>query len=73
MPKNRKKVKKLAKLAGDARVIDLLERIGAIGLYLGTDFSQNDIAKKLRMDINRVNEILKKLKKSTSIVAKKMK
>ena len=63
MPNNRQQVKKRVKLKGDDRIIDLFERIGTIGLYFGTDLGQNAIAKKLGMDNNRVNEILKSLKK----------
>jgi len=57
------KTKKRVKLTGIDRVVDLLERIGVAGLYLGTNLGQNDIANKLSMDTHRVNAILKDLKK----------
>ena len=61
--KEQTKIKKRVKLTGIDRVVDLLERIGVAGLYLGTNLCQNSIANKLGMDINRVNAILKGLKK----------
>jgi len=63
MPKKREQNKKRTKLTGDERIIDLLERIGVVSLYLNTNLNQNNIAKKLSMDIRRVNPILKGLKK----------
>ena len=46
------------------RLIDLLERLGAIGLYLSTDMNYHAIARKLGMGTQRVTAILKGLKKS---------
>lgn len=63
MAKKQKQIKRKTKLTGVDRVVDLLERIGVAGLYLSTNLGQNDIANKLSMDINRVNAILKGLKK----------
>lgn len=47
------------------RLTDLLERLGAIGLYLLTDMDHHSIARRLGMGTQRVNGILKGLKKST--------
>lgn len=58
-----KKQHNLKKPTDQNRLIDLLERIGVLGLYLSTDLGQNDIAGKLSMDTHRVNAILKGLKK----------
>ena len=63
MSKKRKQVKRRTKLTGDDRIVDLLERIGVVGLYLSTNLGQNEIASKLSMDTHRVNEILKSIKK----------
>ena len=46
------------------RQTDLLERLGAIGLYLMTDMDHHSIARRLGMGTQRVNSILKGLKKS---------
>ncbi len=46
------------------RQMDLLERLGVIGLYLLTDMDHHSIARRLGMGTQRVNEILKGLKKS---------
>jgi hypothetical protein len=46
------------------RLTDLLERLGAIGLYLLTDMDHHAIARGLGMGTQRVNEILKGMKKS---------
>jgi hypothetical protein len=45
------------------RLTDLLERLGAIGLYLTTDMNYHAIARKLGMGTQRVTAILKGLKK----------
>jgi DNA-binding transcriptional regulator LsrR (DeoR family) len=45
------------------RLVDLLERLGAIGLYFSTDLNHHDIARKLGMGTQRVTAILKGLKK----------
>jgi hypothetical protein len=45
------------------RLTDLLERLGAIGLYLATDLNYHAIARKLGMGTQRVTAILKGLKK----------
>lgn len=45
------------------RLTDLLERLGAIGLYLSTDMNYHAIARKLGMGTQRVTVILKGLKK----------
>ena len=45
------------------RLVDLLERIGAIGLYLFTDMDHHGIARRLGMGTQRVTAILKGLKK----------
>lgn len=45
------------------RIVDLLERIGAMGLYLPTDLGYHAIAKKLGMGTQRVTAILKGIKK----------
>jgi hypothetical protein len=47
-----------------ARTVDLLERLGAIALYLSTDMNHHEIAKKLGMGTQRVTAILKGLKKT---------
>jgi hypothetical protein len=56
MPKNKS-------AAPSERIVDLLERIGAIGLYLSTDMDHHAIAKKLGMGTQRVTGILKGIKK----------
>jgi hypothetical protein len=45
------------------RIIDLLERLGTIGLYFLTDLDHHAIAKRLGMGTQRVTAILKGLKK----------
>ncbi len=45
------------------RMTDLLERLGAIALYLQTDMDQHTIARRLGMGTQRVTAILKGLKK----------
>lgn len=52
------------RLTGDNRIIDLLEHLGAVILYTNTPLGQTEVAKILGMDNNRVNEILKGVKKS---------
>ena len=49
--------------AGVARVTDLLERLGTIGLYLLTDMDHHAIARRLGMGTQRVTAILKGVKK----------
>lgn len=51
------------KLDDQERLIDLLERMGAIGLYLMTDMNHHSIARRLGMGTQRVTAILKGLKK----------
>ena len=46
------------------RQTDLLERLGAIGLYLLTDMDHHSIARRLGMGTQRVTAILKGLKKA---------
>lgn len=46
------------------RLTDLLERLGAISLYLLTDMDHHSIARRLGMGTQRVTAILKGLKKS---------
>ena len=45
------------------RLVDLLERVGAVGLYLLTDMDHHAIARRLGMGTQRVTAILKGLKK----------
>jgi hypothetical protein len=45
------------------RTVDLLERIGTIGLYFLTDLDHHAIAKRLGMGTQRVDAILKGLQK----------
>ncbi len=45
------------------RLIDLLERLGAAGLYFSTDLDHKAIARLLGVGTQRVNAILKELKK----------
>lgn len=49
---------------GEARIIDLLERIGAVWLYKETDMAQNDVAKALGFGKERRAEILKGVTKT---------
>lgn len=46
-----------------ARVVDLLERLGTLGLYLLTDMDHHSIARRLGMGTQRVTAILKGVKK----------
>ena len=46
------------------RLTDLLERLGAVGLYLLTDMDHHSIARRLGMGTQRVKGILKGLKKN---------
>jgi hypothetical protein len=48
----------------DDHQTDLLERLGAIGLYLLTDMDHHSIARRLGMGTQRVTAILKGLKKT---------
>lgn len=48
------------------RVVDLIERLGAIALYLHTDMDHHSIALRLGMGTQRVTAILKGLKKPQS-------
>ncbi len=50
--------------ASPERVTDLLERLGAIGLYLLTDMDHHSIARRLGMGTQRVTGILKGIKKN---------
>ena len=45
------------------RLVDILERLGAIGLYTYTDMDHHAIARRLGMGTQRVTAILKGLKK----------
>lgn len=58
-----KKMRSGKKIVSDERVIDILERFSAANLYINTDLGQTEVAKLLGMDNNRVNEILKGVKK----------
>jgi hypothetical protein len=51
------------KLSEQERLVDLLERVGSIGLYLLTDMDHHAIARRLGMGTQRVTAILKGLKK----------
>lgn len=57
------KLKKNNKEVDIERVVDLFERLGAIGLYLFTDMDHHAIARRLGMGTQRVTMILKGLKK----------
>jgi hypothetical protein len=46
-----------------ARIVDLLERLGALNLYLFTDMDHHSIARRLGVGTQRVNAILKGVKK----------
>lgn len=54
---------KTQKVSEKERTIDLLERIGAALLYTKTDLGQAEVAKILGIDNNRMNRILKGIKK----------
>ncbi len=58
-----KNVERRPRLSGDAKIIDLLERIGTVFLYTSTRLDQNSVAKTLGMDSHRVNEILRGVQK----------
>lgn len=64
------KSKKRIRLTGDDRIIDLLERIGAANLYLNADLGENDIADILKIGDDRINEILKGIKKKKITIHK---
>ena len=49
---------------GESRIIDILERVGAILLYKETDMSQNDVAKALGFGNQRRAEVLKGITKT---------
>jgi DNA-directed RNA polymerase specialized sigma subunit len=51
------------KLSEQERLVDLFERVGAIGLYLLTDMGHHGIARRLGMGTQRVTQILKGVKK----------
>lgn len=53
-----------AKATDKDRVLDLLERLGTIALYLHSDMSHHQIAKRLGMGTQRVTAILKGLKRA---------
>lgn len=61
MPKNRRN-----NANPDQRLVDLLERLCAIGLYLATDMGYHEIARKLGMGTQRVMAILKGISKPPS-------
>lgn len=46
-----------------ARLVDLVERLGAIALYFQTDMNHHAIARRLGMGTQRVTAILRGLKK----------
>jgi DNA-binding transcriptional regulator LsrR (DeoR family) len=52
-----------SKIADAERMVDLIERLGAIALYLQTDMDHHSIARRLGMGTQRVTAILKGLKK----------
>ena len=52
-----------SKVADAERTVDLIERLGAIALYLQTDMDHHSIARRLGMGTQRVTAILKGLKK----------
>lgn len=54
---------KTQRVSEKERTIDLLERIGAALLYTKTHLGQNEVAKILGVDNNRVSKILKGIKK----------
>lgn len=60
-----KQIKKInnKKLVGDERIIDLLERLGIMFLYTNTPLGQNEVAKAAGIDVHRVSELVKGLKK----------
>jgi hypothetical protein len=58
MPKKQRR-----KSSSDERLVDLLECLGVLGLYLATDMGYHAIARKLGMGTQRVTAILKGVKK----------
>ncbi len=58
--------KKTTKTVADnhGRLVDLIERVGAIYLYRSTKMDHHEIARRLGMGTQRVTAILKGLKKS---------
>jgi hypothetical protein len=54
------------KIGDTERLVDLIERLGAIALYLQTDLDHHSIARRLGMGTQRVTAILKGLKKGPS-------
>jgi DNA-binding transcriptional regulator LsrR (DeoR family) len=52
-----------ASLSAEARMVDLLERLGVLALYLQTDMGHHEIARRLGMGTQRVTGILKGLKR----------
>jgi len=61
MPKRQKKVNKVT---DPERLIDILERLGAVSLYLFADMNHHSIARRLGMGTQRVTAILKGLRKN---------
>jgi hypothetical protein len=51
------------KVGDTERLVDLIERLGAIALYLQTDMDHHSIARRLGMGTQRVTATLKGLKK----------
>lgn len=54
---------KAKKVSEKERIVDLLERVGAALLYTKTHLGQIEVAKILGVDNNRINKILKGIKK----------
>ena len=50
----------------EKRMIELLESLGAIGLYIFTEMNYHQIARRLGMGTQRVTNVLKGLKKIKS-------
>jgi hypothetical protein len=61
MPKATKRASDAEQMA---RLVDLLERLGVIALYLQTDMGHHRIARQMGMGTQRVTEILKGIKKT---------
>ena len=55
--------KKPATKSEEERLVDLLERLGTLALYFQTDMDHHSIARRLGMGTQRVDAILKGLKK----------
>lgn len=51
------------KIGDTERLVDLIERLGVIALYLQTDMDHHAIARRLGMGTQRVTAILKGMKK----------